>query len=608
MGYGAMSIALVLASAACSPATPDAADVDVVADVSDVADGGQDAASLSDAPAQDDSPLWPDLPVWPDVADQDVPPCNEPAPVVPKPPDELNPAKLPAAKFTVVTDDYVFSKGTHAYCAIGVDLDGNGREDMLVIEWLLSTAKIHAVLLSDGPPVHRLSPIDTSLLVPDNGCTAADLDHDGRPDLLIAGTSGLAMYRNQGDGTFVDRSADYLPWDMDFDAWSVVPGDFDGDGDLDLFVAAGTDSNPGGERGGCNTQVCAYADDAFTCKFTYEQKETPLLQDRMLIRSDKLPYVDQTAKWKLKGGGESPAAAVIDLDGDGKLDIVFGDDFGGHWFMRNVGGAFEYLGTEIGFREYGHTMGWGIGDFNGDARWDLVMADLGPQPLYLQQPPGPAGKPVFVNKAKPWHLLASTWAISGWSPVVADLDHDGRDDVYLGTSGVVPKSLMVQWAPCLYDGQLPPQHDLVYLNRGGWFEASRTAATVDPLVIPGVMAQTALDVDGDGDMDILQVRPEGHVRLMRNDLVKAGSSVVVRVYGKGGNTAAIGTRLVAQIGCHQQRRFIGATAMGGTAYWRAHFGLGGAARIDLLRVLWPDGSKTVIEKIKAGSEISVGWP
>ena len=599
-----LGVALLVGFVACGKATPTP---DASVTVPDVVDAGPDIADV-DEPTPDAGPLWPDLPSWPDVADKVVAPCNDPPPVVPDPPAELIPGKLPPAKFTVVTGEYGFSAGTHAYCTVGTDLDGDHREDMLVVEWHLSTARIHVVLLKDGPPQHRYSPIDTSLLVPDNGCTAADLDYDGHPDLVLSGTAGLAIYRNKGDGNFVDHSATYLPYDLDFDAWATVPGDFDGDGDLDLFVAAGTDSNPGSERAGCNTQICAYVDETFACKFTYEQKETPLLQDRMLIRDDKLPLVDKTASWKLKGGGESPAAAVIDLDGDGLLDIVFGDDFGGHWFMRNVGGAFEYLGTAIGFKDYGHTMGWGIGDFDGDHRWDLVMADLGPQPLYIQQPAGKDGKPVFVDKAKPWHVLASTWAISGWSPIVADLDHDGREDIYLGTSGVVPKSLMVEWAPCLFDGPLPEQHDLVYLNRGGWFETSRTAALAEPLVMPGVMAQTGLDIDADGDLDILQVRPEGQVRVLRNDLPKKGSSVVVKVYGKGGNTAAIGTRLVAQVGCQQQWRFIGATAMGGTANWRARFGLGGAARIDLQRVLWPDGSKTVIENINAGSEISVGWP
>lgn len=597
-------LALALIASACGR-TANPGDVDGAEAAINTQDTVDDSA---DAGGDDARSALPDLPLWPDAADRDVPPCDDPAPAVPVAPEALIPADLPPAAFAVVTAEYGFSAGEHAYCTIGVDLDGDGREDMLVIESHLSKARFHAVLLSAGEPKHRYSDIDTSLILPDNGCGAADLDHDGRPDILLAGTAGLAVYRNIGDGQFKDFSADYLPWDMDVDAWAVVPGDFDGDGDLDLFIAAGTDSNPTGRRAGCNTQVCGYDAAHFTCKFTYEQTEAPPLQDRLLVRGATLPYVDKTADWKLKGGGESPAAAVIDLDGDGKLDLVFGDDFGGHWFMRNRGGWFEYQGVDIGLRAYGHTMGWGIGDFDGDRRWDLLMADLGPAPLYLQQPPAADGKLSFEERSAPWHLLASTWGISSWTPIVADFDHDGRDDVFLGTSGIVPKSLFAKWAPCLLDGELPEQHDVLYLNRGGWFEAARTAAVLNPLVMPGVMAQTGLDIDADGDMDILQVRPEGKVRVLRNDLLKAGGSVVVKVFGKGGNTAAIGARLVAQIGCRQQRRFIGATAMGGAAFWRAHFGLGGAARIDLLRVLWPDGSKTVIENVAAGSTISVPWP
>ena len=174
-----------------------------------------DTPSTVDAGSTSTADSWP---TWPDVEDLDVPPCEASTPVVPKPPDDLIPHTLPMAAFSDVTAQYGIPLTSHAYCAVGADFDADGREDILLVEISPGKAKIHVILLAKGKTQHRYTEVDTSLLLPDNGCSAVDLDFDGRLDLLLAGTSGLAFYRNLGDGTFVDKSEAYLPYDMDFDA------------------------------------------------------------------------------------------------------------------------------------------------------------------------------------------------------------------------------------------------------------------------------------------------------------------------------------------------------------------------------------------------------
>ena len=71
------------------------------------------------------------------------------------------------------------------------------------------------------------------------GVAAADYDGDGDVDLYVVGgdTDPNSLYQNQGDGTFVDVAAEL---GVDFTHWGNGPafGDIDGDGDLDLFVGA----------------------------------------------------------------------------------------------------------------------------------------------------------------------------------------------------------------------------------------------------------------------------------------------------------------------------------------------------------------------------------
>jgi hypothetical protein len=257
-------------------------------------------------------------------------------------------------------------------------------------------------------------------------------------------------------------------------------------------------------------------------------------------------------------------------------------------------------------------MGWGVGDFNLDGALDLLNTDLGPTHLYLRNPlpPGaPAGAlPTFTDATLAWGLTALTWRTSSWNPLVHDFDRDGAEDVYLGLSLQSPSDSDFVDTQTVCSTFQPPASstDVLLRNEGGQgFTASKLPADGSPDILN--IAQGLLDLDGDGDLDIVQVRPDSKpplskLRVLRNDVVKLGGAVRLVLVGTTSNRHAIGARVDAKLaGQPRQRRVAGNHGTGSTSTRHVHFGLGAAPALDEVVVTWPDGKTTALGSLAAGT-------
>lgn len=528
-------------------------------------------------------------------------------------------ATLPKADFMVDVTAKMglgdFAAGfTHTKCTVGADFDGDGNDDFAVIEKAPKGGKtrIHTVLRKATGKLDVYSNFDTSVGVPANGCSLGDLDSDGKLDLLVGlNDSGMLYYQNEGAGSFVDKTVIYLPKGMDFTTWSAAVGDFDHDSDVDILVGAGASNTT------CENVSCNFLLKDFSCFYSKPVPPKPSTQDRLLLRPDGKLFVDQTSNWKLPAGGEATVAATVDIDGDGWLDALIGNDFGTHYVLYNNKNKFTAYGTEIGFKAYGHIMGWGIGDFDGDGHFDLATADAGPMELYMQKSPVGSNPVAFVDEAEKWGLAGVTHDVSAWDPLVADFDQDGLEDIYLGVAAWAPLGALAPLGACAEMKNPPLITDLFFRNKG---DGTFTSFTILPAESQSGsffgIAQTAVDIDGDGDLDIIQVRREGDVRVLRNDLpANAKSSVIVRLSSKTTSTFPIGARAVATVNGKQMwRQLIGNTGFGGTGQWSLHFGLGSAKQIDKLEVWWPgvatnaNNPHSTLSNIAAGTTVTLVEP
>ncbi len=510
---------------------------------------------------------------------------------------------------------------TFAHCTLSADFDGDGDVDigLVPLRFQFGTgwqASLRIYRLQAGKVAAVVDTIiDTTLLVPNTGCAVADPDDDGQPDVLIGGVGGLRWLRNIGGGGFVDHTEGLLPNVFDRDVWSIVGGDFNGDGRPDLALGNGL------VYGACAAVTCKVTpatDGGVPAEFFCSHPPPPpakswsdleVLRDTLLLGKPD-GWVDASGLMSALPDGELTEIQAVDLDANGHVDLLVGHDFGHHGLLRNTGKGGFALNLH-GMHGSGHTMGWGVGDFDEDGVFDVLMSDLGPAPLYRQLPTGLPGGVTFVDIGPLHGVTAATADLSTWSPLVEDFDHDGHVDVLLGTSAVAEPMALHTFVSCT-GAQKPAaqQYDLLLRNRVSSFQPIEVSAPMTKLGIER-LAQTTLDFDGDGDLDVLQVRFDGLVRLLRNDLPKAGGAVFLDIRGPAGNRLATGVRVEATLaGRPLRRQVMPSFGFGGGGRLRVHLPTPGGAALEQVKVIYPAPLHVTrhLGRVEAGASVLVVTP
>lgn len=289
------------------------------------------------------------------------------------------------------------------------DLDGDGDLDLITVH---EDDQVHAVFDNDG----RGGFIEVDGRLPEdlrstaNGLEVADLNSDGRIELLIGNAGPNLVLSQQVDGTFVDRSSVWPPGaDTTQDLLFV---DVDGDGDDDLFVVneeanvllisngEGTFVDESAVRlpaASSESREAVAADldgdgdlDVVVANVQFNRDVTPANQ--LLINDGTGVFSDETATGFAAVANETSSftAQLVDLDGDGDVDVLspindLGD--GGRidvWDNRGDG-TFQVPETSLfGTEPTGSTFDIEVADFNGDGATDLYFCNrTGSDQLYL---------------------------------------------------------------------------------------------------------------------------------------------------------------------------------------------------------------------------------
>jgi enediyne biosynthesis protein E4 len=454
------------------------------------------------------------------------------------------------------------------------------------------------------------------------GVCAGDFDNDGWPDLYVVNLGRSRLYRNNGDGTFTDI-AERAGVAVDLWATGCAFGDFDGDGLLDLFVAgyvefdwdspppAGESSEgsilaPGGspptaragakpdDRGGMagaaydpGQPFCTFLGIRVACgpmglkgapDFLFRNKGDGTFEDvtKKAGVEDKALYYGFSVAW-------------VDLDDDGKLDLVVANDSKPNYVYRNKGnGTFEEIGFLSGLGTNGDGraqayMGMAVGDYNRDGRVDFFFTTFSNDNYTLYRNNGNLD---FSDVTLSAGLGSITIPFLGWGSEFLDYDNDGWLDL-LAANGHVYPQVDTHSAFTSYR-----QRTLLFRNLKGSKFVDVTGSLGPALVQPRSSRGAAVgDLFNDGGIDIVLINVDEPPTLLRNrGGGKAGRWIGLKLVGDPSRRTprdAIGTTVMIEAGGARQR----AEVASGRSYvsqsdLRLHFGLGAADRVDALEIRW----------------------
>lgn len=372
-----------------------------------------------------------------------------------------------------------------------------------------------------------------------SSATLGDLDGDGDLDAIAGEIDGtLKYFLNTGTATvpaFTEQTGSANPVQSVNSDQVTTPvlGDMDGDGDLDLII--------GGNSGGFvyykNTGTATAA--VFTQQYNTDN-----------------PMQGFAVSW-------NSTPTLGDLDGDGDLDLISGEQDGEFSYFENTGTKLAPVFTQrfgasnpLDGTAYGFNLAPTLGDLDGDGDLDLISG-IGNGNFRFFANTGTKVSPTFVELTGNENPLKDLWTLGNSVPTLGDLDSDGDLDLVSGRYGgelwyfkntTAPmlavgftqqtgsENSLDNWnfgiygTPSLVDLDADGDLDLVTGSSGTFYFMENVGSAINPVYenramgdnplfgisVPGYSAPTLGDLDGDGDFDFLAGNNLGAILYFKN--------------------------------------------------------------------------------------------
>jgi hypothetical protein len=409
-----------------------------------------------------------------------------------------------------------------------------------------------------------------------------DFNNDSFQDLFVSTrTGGSLLYSNNGNGTFSQVTTGPIPADAN-NCFGAAWGDYDNDGNLDLFVAVnnfGNDwlyhNNGNGSftkittgaivSSGANGNNCVWADydnDGFLDLFVANSD-----QNDFLYRNNRDgTFTRITTNAVALKTGNSQGAAWADYDEDGLPDLFVSRVNEPNLLYHNQGGGvFTPVTSGSIVQDVSVGQGTSWGDYDNDGHLDLFVVNPN-APNFL-----------YHNNGDGTFTRITSGAIAtdignghgcGW----ADYDNDGFLDLFVANRLGV---------------------NFLYHNTGtGTF--MRVTSGVVPADNADAVSAAWADYDNDGFPDLFVTELGSFNNRLYHNNGNSNNWITIQCAGRISNRSGIGAkvRVKATIGgavVWQLREISGGGGLGSQNDLRAGFGLGDATNADLIRVEWPSG-------------------
>jgi enediyne biosynthesis protein E4 len=431
------------------------------------------------------------------------------------------------------------------------------------------------------------------------GVAIGDFDNDGWPDIYVTNFGKNRLYRNNHNGTFTDVAQQA---GVQLGNWSTGAtfGDYDGDGRLDLFVPGyvhyDMDHPPVPGSAAVGYIQCAFRGAPVMCGPRGLKGEP----DHLFHNNGNGTFTDVSAKAGVSDPGAyyGFSAVFADLNNDGKVDLAVANDSTPNYLYINKGdGTFEDDSYASGFALNGDGretagMGLGVGDYRNNGLLDLLVTDFSDDYKVLYRNDGGGN---FTDVSYQTGIAQDGIPFLGWGVGFIDFDNDGWKDIMMINGHVYPQVDQHDW------GTTFAQRPLLYRNlQGKRFElVPAVEGTGLAEVFPGRGAAFG-DLFNDGKIDVVINVIDHHPVLLRNVSNDGHHWVELKLVGGPKSPRdAVGATVYLTADRMRQRGDV----LSGGSYMssndpRVHFGLGDAARVDLVEIHWPSGN---VEKVKLPS-------
>jgi len=425
------------------------------------------------------------------------------------------------------------------------------------------------------------------------GAAAADYDNDGDVDLFVTAVGGNRLFRNTGTGAFVDVTQRAGVGRAGFST-SAAWFDYDKDGRLDLVVANYV-------RWQLDKDVRCSLDGKTKSYCTPESYagETPFLFRNL----GNGTFEDATRKARLHDpSSKGLGIALLDYNADGWLDVFVANDTQPNRLYRNTGtGAFvdEAVAAGVAFNDAGVAragMGVDAADFDGSGRPGLVIGNFSNEMLSLYRNEGGG---LFIDEAAASSLGRESLLSLTFACFFFDADNDGLLDIFAANGHVADDISRVQ--PKITHAQAAQ-----LFRNGGRSRFTNVAGASAALMRPVVARGAAhLDIDNDGDQDLVVTVNDGPARVLRND-TRGGRALRLSLVGVKSNRSAIGAQVRVTVD--------GATRVAmvktGSSYLSQSelpltFGLATASKVEQVEIRWPSGHVDRLGPQVAGTTLVV---
>ncbi len=468
-----------------------------------------------------------------------------------------------------------------------------------------------------------------------SGLAVGDLTGDGQPDLVFGNIIGtVTVYVNEGNFVFTP-----IPTTLT-DVRSLAIVDADGDGTRELYatrrfappIVGRLSDGEFSYEPIPNVYSAFYAmgwqdlnrDGVLDVVFgTYDNEQ---LQQQGLIFQTRggggvFVYTQTKAGFtpqRLNQAAQALAIAFPDLDQDGRIDLLVGNDFNepdAAWTITDQG----YTPVAPFAQTTENTMSLDYVDYDNNGIFDLYATDMKPydqnvatmarwlpamvkltrpltadDPQYTENTLQTWDGSRWQNRAYDLQLDATGWS---WSAKFADLDNNGWQDLYV-VNGMKATDLLSY----LPSNELAEDDMLFVTDNSERYE----------LVDRGISqtgsgrAATMADLDNDGDLDVVVNPIDGAAQLYRNELCQTGSIAVTLVDPTSANRDAVGA--IVTVAANQQTLTRSIQVSSGYLSGQpttAHFGLGNTQAIERITITWPDGKQSEVTGITANTHYTI---